>query len=40
MEYTFTLKYQLSIADDQSNIVERIGAESCNDALDFIGNRP
>lgn len=39
MEYTFTLKYQLSVDDDdQSAIVERLGAEGCDDALIGVGN--
>ncbi|MGY8527382.1 helix-turn-helix transcriptional regulator [Paracidovorax citrulli] len=34
MEYTFTLRYQLSEADgDAENIVERLGAAGCDDAL-------
>ena len=38
MEYTFTLKYQLSAQDcDHENIVERLGAAGCDDALVGIG---
>jgi len=38
MEYTFTLKYQLAIGDDeQDSIVERLGAAGCDDALVGIG---
>lgn len=38
MEYTFTLKYQLSGADaDQEALVERLGEAGCDDALPGIG---
>lgn len=38
MEYTFTLKFQLSAEnDDQVAIVERLGIEGCDDALIGIG---
>jgi predicted DNA-binding transcriptional regulator AlpA len=38
MEYTFTLKYQLSEDDcNQDEIVERLGAAGCDDALVGIG---
>ncbi len=38
MEYTFTLKYQLSSEDnDRDAIVERLGAAGCDDALIGIG---
>ncbi|QEI04723.1 DNA-binding protein [Pigmentiphaga aceris] len=38
MEYTFTLKYQLSPQDcNPDEIVERLGAEGCDDALIGIG---
>lgn len=38
MEYTFTLKYQLSAQDcDHEDIVERLGAAGCDDALVGIG---
>lgn len=38
MEYTFTLKYQLSAADcDADDLVERLGAAGCDDALIGIG---
>jgi hypothetical protein len=33
MEYTFTLKYQLSANDcDPDDIIKRLGAAGCNDA--------
>jgi hypothetical protein len=38
MEYTFSLKYQLSTDDgDHSSLVESLGAEGCDDALIGIG---
>jgi hypothetical protein len=38
MEYTFTLKYQLSPPDDNlDEIVERLGAGGCDDALAGVG---
>lgn len=38
MEYMFTLKYQLSTGDsDHSALVERLGAEGCDDALVGVG---
>ena len=42
MEYTFTLKYQLSARDghsdsDHTELVERLGAEGCDDALVGVG---
>ncbi|HEU4845950.1 MAG TPA: DNA-binding protein [Burkholderiaceae bacterium] len=38
MEYLFTLKYQLSEQDsNQDDIVERLGAAGCDDALIGIG---
>ena len=38
MEYTFTLKYQLPALDsDIDDVVERLGASGCNDALVGIG---
>jgi hypothetical protein len=38
MEYNFTLKYQLSAEDgDPDDIVERLGAAGCHDALVGIG---
>lgn len=38
MEYLFTLKYQLSAQDcNQEDIVERLGAAGCDDALIGIG---
>lgn len=38
MEYTFTLKYQLSTGDsDHADLIERLGAEGCDDALVGIG---
>ena len=38
MEYNFTLKYQLSDADgDHDQLVERLGAAGCDDALVGIG---
>lgn len=38
MEYLFTLKYQLSPKDcNQEDIVERLGAAGCDDALIGIG---
>ncbi|WP_028534394.1 helix-turn-helix transcriptional regulator [Paludibacterium yongneupense] len=38
MEYTFTLKYQLTDADrDMEALVERLGAAGCDDALAGIG---
>ena len=34
MEYTFTLKYQLRDGNDSvDDVVERLGATGCNDAL-------
>ncbi|MEO6918479.1 MAG: DNA-binding protein [Collimonas sp.] len=38
MEYTFTLKYQLSAADcNHDELVERLGAAGCDDALIGVG---
>lgn len=38
MEYNFTLKYQLPDSDnDQDDVVERLGASGCDDALVGIG---
>jgi len=38
MEYTFTLKYQLSAPDDNlDEIAERLGAGGCDDALAGVG---
>ena len=37
MEYTFTLKYQLRDDDSVDDVVERLGATGCNDALVGIG---
>jgi predicted DNA-binding transcriptional regulator AlpA len=38
VEYTFTLKYQLSEEDsDHDEIVERLGAAGCDDALVGVG---
>jgi predicted DNA-binding transcriptional regulator AlpA len=38
MEYTFTLKYQLSESDfDHDELVERLGARGCDDALVGLG---
>ncbi len=38
MEYTFTLKYELRDGDDSvDDVVERLGAIGCNDALVGIG---
>lgn len=38
MEYTFTLKYQLSERDsDHNDLVERLGAMGCDDALVGVG---
>lgn len=38
MEYTFTLKYQLRDGNDSvDDVVERLGATGCNDALVGIG---
>jgi len=38
MEYTFTLKYQLSPPDDNlDEIAERLGAGGCDDALAGVG---
>jgi predicted DNA-binding transcriptional regulator AlpA len=40
MEYTFTLKYQLSAKDcDPDDIIERLGAAGCDDALVGTGRR-
>jgi predicted DNA-binding transcriptional regulator AlpA len=40
MEYIFTLKYQLSEEDsDLDDIVERLGAAGCDDALVGVGQR-
>ena len=39
MEHTFTLKYQLSAQDsDHKQLVERLGAAGCDDALVGIGH--
>ena len=38
MEYNFSLKYQLADTDRNPNeLVERLGAEGCDDALVGIG---
>lgn len=38
MEYTFTLKYQLTEDDsDPDGLVERLGEAGCDDALVGIG---
>ena len=38
MEYTFTLKYRLSPADQNADdLVERLGAEGCDDVLVGVG---
>ena len=38
MEYTFTLKYQLTAGDcDADDLVERLGAAGCDDAMVGIG---
>ncbi len=38
MEYTFTLKYRLSPADQNvDDLVERLGAEGCDDVLVGVG---
>ncbi|PSD31181.1 transcriptional regulator, partial [Stenotrophomonas maltophilia] len=38
MEYTFTLKYQLTEDDsDPDDLVERLGEAGCDDALVGIG---
>lgn len=38
MEYNFSLKYQLSAEDrDPDDMIERLGAEGCDDALVGIG---
>jgi predicted DNA-binding transcriptional regulator AlpA len=38
MEYTFTLRYQLNgVAADSADMVERLGAEECTDALVGVG---
>ena len=38
MEYTFTLKYRLSPADQNvGDLIERLGAEGCDDVLVGVG---
>ncbi len=38
MEYTFTLKYRLLPADQNADdLIERLGAEGCDDALVGVG---
>jgi len=38
MEYTFTLKYRLSPADQNvDDLIERLGAEGCEDFLVGVG---
>ena len=38
MEYTFTLKYRLSPADQNvDDLIERLGAEGCDDVLVGVG---
>ena len=38
MEYTFTLKYRLSLEDQNvDDLIERLGAEGCDDALVGVG---
>jgi hypothetical protein len=38
MEYTFTLKYRLSPADQNvDDLIERLGAEGCEDFLEGVG---
>ncbi len=37
MEYTFTLKYQLLDDNSVNDVVERLGATGCDDALVGIG---
>ena|SRR5471030_1507954 len=37
MEYIFTLKYQLPEAADLDDVVERLGAAGCDDALIGVG---
>jgi hypothetical protein len=38
MEYTFTLKYRLSPADQNvDDLIERLGAEGCDDFLVGVG---
>ena len=38
MEYTFTLKYRLSPADQNvDDLIERLGAEGCDDVLVGMG---
>ena len=38
MEYTFTLKYRLSAADQNvDDLIERLGAEGCDDVLVGVG---
>lgn len=37
MEYTFTLKYQLPNDNSVDDVVERLGATGCDDALVGIG---
>lgn len=38
MEYTFTLKYRLSLEDQNvDDLIERLGAEGCDDALLGVG---
>ena len=38
MEYTFTLKYRLSPADQNvDDLIERLGAEGCEDVLVGVG---
>ena len=38
MEYTFTLKYRLSAANQNvDDLIERLGAEGCDDVLVGVG---
>jgi hypothetical protein len=38
MEYTFTLKYRLPLEDQNvDDLIERLGAEGCDDALVGVG---
>ena len=38
MEYEFTLKYRLAVADtDTDELVERLGAAGCEDAMVGVG---
>jgi hypothetical protein len=37
MEYKFTLQYQVTASENPNELVERLGASGCNDALVGLG---